>query len=267
MPFNMAMLGVGGRIFNLAALTVEDLALAYDVESQFASQFPSAAPSIANDRINMTLAGVDFVAASRSGYAIDGDGLHNDAILTINIDASTNIYARGGNGGKGGNGEWDSELSLDLSAAGVAGEDGGTAIRFGCETNIKGSAGLITKGYGAGGGGGGGATSVSAGHGGGGGGGGASLGAGGAKGIDVLEGNDDGVAGTAATVLANGTGGAAGGVNAGAGGNGSDVGGAGSAGANGTKVGGALGIDGNAIDSQGFTYSIDGSITVTGPII
>ena len=264
----MAMAGVGGRIFNLAPLLVEDLALAYNVEAQIASQFPGAAPTKKLDRIVMTLGGVDFVAASRAGYAIDGDGLHDEAILIIKIDASTNIYGRGGDGGKGGDGEWDAEPpGTDLSIAGVSGSSGGTAIRFGCETLIKGSGGLITKGYGGGGGGGGGATGVGNISGGGGGGGGAALGSGGAKGIDQSLSSDDGVAGTQATNTANGTGGAAGGAEAGAGGDGGDSGSAAVAGNIGTKLGGSAGSDGNAIDSQGFTNSIDGAITVTGAII
>ena len=256
----MAMLGVGGRIFNLAPLTVEDLALAYDVESQFASQFPSAAPSIANDRINMTLAGVDFVAASRSGYAIDGDALHDEAILTITMQAGSIVFAKGGNGGKGGDGISDPEFPI--SSAGSVGEDGGTAIRYGCETNIIGT-GTITKGYG-GGGGGGGFADISNGYGGGGGGGSAALGAGGALG----SGSDtDGVAGSVATTTALGAGGSAGNPSAGDGGDGGDSGTAQQAGSAGSKAGGAAGSDGDAIDSQGFTHSEGGGITITGGII
>jgi hypothetical protein len=262
----MAVVGVGGRVFNLAPLTSQDLALAYNVEAQFASQFPSAAPSKANDKFIMTLGGVDFVAASASGFAIDGDALHNDALLIINIDPSTNIYARGARGGDGGPGRWNVEIGFDQSGGGDAGSNGGTAIRFGCETNIKGSAGLITKGYAGGGGGGGGATGPSNIGGGGGAGGGAALGAGGTGGIEVGPGTNDGANGTAATRTANGVGGA-GGSPGGNGGNGGDAGGAATNGAAGTSSGGLAGSDGNAIDSQGFTHSIDGGITVTGAII
>ena len=262
MPFNRALMFGGPRNIILAALTAEDLALAYDVEAQIASQFPLLAPSIAGDKIHLTLAGVDFVAASAGGYVIDGDGLHDDAFFTLNIDSSTNIYAKGGAGGFGGLGEWDFESSQDLSSVGFAGGNGGTAIRFGCETNIIGAGGLITKGYGAGGGGGGnGPPPVG---GGGGGGGGAALGSGGSGGLASP--GTPGSAGTVATNTANGTGGA-GGASAGAGGDGGDSGGAAAAGSSGSKTGGAAGSDGNAIDSQGFTYSIDGAITVTGTII
>ena len=263
MPFNRAVMFGGARSIILASLTVEDLALAYDVEAQISSQFPGLAPSRAGDKIQLTLAGVDFVAASAAGYAIDADGLHDDALFTLNIDSSTNIYAKGGVGGAGGFGEWDQEESQDLSTVGSAGTNGGTAIRFGCETNIVGAGGLITKGYGAGGGGG--ADGGPPAGGGGGGGGGAALGPGGTAG-GVQPPGSAGSAGTVATNTANGTGGA-GGNSGGAGGDGGDSGGAAAAGTNGSKVGGAAGSDGNAIDSQGFTYSIDGAITVTGTII
>ena len=266
MPFNRATMFSGPRSIILASLTVEDLALAYDVEAQISSQFPGLAPSRAGDKIQLTLAGVDFVATSAAGFAIDADALHDDALFILNIDSSTNIYAKGGVGGIGGRGEWDTETSSDLSAAGSAGNNGGTAIRFGCETNIVRAGGLITKGYGAGGGGGGGATGLGDRGGGGGGGGGAALGNGGSGGFSFPVGRE-GSAGTIATNTANGVGGAAGGAAGGAGGDGGDSGGAAAAGSVGTKAGGAAGSDGNAIDSQGFTYSIDGGITITGAII
>ena len=266
MPLNRATMFGGPRNIILATLTTEDLALAYDVEAQISSQFPNLAPSRAGDKIQLTLGGVDFVAASTGGYVIDADGVHDDALFTLNIDSSTNIYARGGAGGAGGLGFWDAELSQDFSGAGSAGANGGTAIRFGCETNIVGAGGLITKGYGAGGGGGGGATNIGTRGGGGGGGGGAALGTGGFGGASEPSGKE-GVVGTIATNIANGVGGAAGGSAAGAGGNGGDSGGASVAGSAGTRAGGAAGSDGNAIDSQGFTHTIDGEITVTGTII
>lgn len=265
MPFNRALMFAGARTFILAALTVEDLALAYDVEAQIASQFPDMAPSLAGDKIQLTLGGVDFVSASIGSYAIDADGLHDDALFTLNIDSSTNIYARGGKGGYGGP---CAALfpPIDISGAGEAGEDGGTAIRFGCETIIKGTGGLITKGYG-GGGGGGGNGSVAPGSGGGGAGGGAALGALGDGGDALPPGGLAGADGTAATNTANGVGGNGGDGNAGDGGDGGDSGSAAQAGTAGGKAGGVVGTDGDAIDSQGFDYTIDGAITVTGAII
>lgn len=266
MPFNMAVAGVSGRRIILASLTVEDLALAYDVEAQLASQFPLLAPSLAGDVIGLTLEGVDFVAASAGGYVIDANGLHDDALFILSIDSSTNIYAKGGAGGVGGQGERDLEPpATDLSTVGLVGNNGGTAIRFGCETQIKGAGGLITKGYGAGGGGGGSGSSGNVG-GGGGGGGGAALGSGGTGGAGIPPSDGNGTDGTVATNTANGTGGA-GADSAGTGGDGGDSGGAATAGGAGSKAGGATGSDGNAIDSQGFTHSIDGAITVTGAII
>lgn len=265
MPFNRATMFAGVRSIILAALTTEDLALAYDVESEIASQFPDMAPSRAGDRIQLTLAGVDFISAEAAGYAIDADGVHDDALFTINIDASTNIYARGGKGGDGG-------LSvalfppIDISTPGVAGETGGTAIRFGCETIIKGAGGLITKGYG-GGGGGGGQGSVAPGSGGGGAGGGAALGALGEGGDAYPLGGLAGTDGTAATITANGTGSSGGDSWAGDGGDGGDSGSVSQAGTAGGQPGGDAGVDGDAIDSQGFDYTINGAITVTGDII
>lgn len=266
MPFNMAMAGVGGRSFILA-ITAEDLAINYDVEAQISSQFPSAAPTRAADVIKLTISAVDLVASSTSVYAIDGDGLHDDAILNIILISGAFISGLGGKGGRGGDGDFEIEPEpLDLSTVGSPGLNGGAAMRFGCETNISGT-GTISKGYAGGGGGGGGATSGSQEHGGGGGGGGSALGDGGAGGIRIGGGAGGGSSGDVATVTAKGDGGAAGGANAGAGGDGGDSAGVAVNGSNGTKAGGSAGSDGNAVNSQGFTHSEGGSVTVVGNII
>lgn len=263
MPFNMAMAGVGGRAFVLS-ISAEDLAIAYDIESQIASAYPSAAPTRAGDKIQLNIAAVDLVAASASGYAIDGNGLHNDALLTISLTSGAWISGRGGAGGIGGNGDWDPEPpASDDSTVGGNGNAGGTALRLGCETNIIGT-GTIIKGFGGGGGGGGGAISLGTRYGGGGGGGGAPLGTGGAGGAGA---SGAGVAGGTGTNTADGGGGAAGGAQAGAGGDGGDTVAAAANGSSGTKAGGAAGSDGAAIDSQAFTHSEAGGITVTGDII
>ena len=263
MPFNMALAGVGGRVFILAQLASEDLALAYNVEAQVISQFPTSGGTILGDEIQLTLSGVDFIAATTTGYAIDADGLDDGAIFTINMIAGSVIRGRGGNAGKAGDGIFDPEPPAeDQSTVGSAGSSGGTCIRFGCKTRIIGT-GTIESGHGGGGGGGGGAP-LGIEHGGGGGGGGSPLGTGGLKGLGS---SGDGTNGTDATRTSKGIGGAAGGANAGAGGNGGEVGTIAQAGVSGVKAGGAAGADGNAIDSQGFAHSEGSNITVTGPII
>ena len=254
MPFNRAASGVGGRRFILAALTVEDLALNYNVESQVASQFPGATPTKARDKILLTLGAIDLVASSATGYAIDADAVHDLAIFNITMTTGGLLAGRGGKGGNGG------IIPVGSGTAGIAGNSGGTAIRYGCVTNIKGT-GEIRQGYGAGGGGGSndGATK----DGGGGGGGGAALGA---KGIGGEGLDNNGNDGTAATVAAKGTGGAAV-ATGGFGGNGGESGTAAQAGETVSNAGGAAGSDGNAIDSQGFTRTEAVGITVTGPVI
>lgn len=263
MPFNMAILGVGGRTFILA-ISAEDLAISYNIEAQIASEFPNAAPTIAGDRINLSIAAVDLVAASMAEYAIDGDGVHDDAILTMNFASGALIAGKGGQGGKGGLASWLNPI--DRSRAGFVGKDGGTAIRLGCETRFIGT-GTIEKGYGGGGGGGAGADSSEA-HGGGGGGGGFAHGDAGnggvANGSSSNVSGDDGVAGD---MLGGGAGGDAGGLAGGPGGDGGDSSDAAQAGTAGNTLGGIAGSDGDAINSQGFTHSEAGGITVTGDII
>ncbi len=258
------MAGVGGGIFILN-LTTEDLALNYNVEAEVVSQHGVA--TRAGDRVILNLSAVDFVASVSTGYAIDGNDLHNSAKLAIVFATGVWVSGRGGIGGAGGDGEWDLEPpGFDISRAGKVGKNGGVAIRLGCDTELLGT-GDVERGYGGGGGGTGGATSNSDAHGGGGAGGGAPLGLGGAKGVDVNQGNDDGVAGTAATNTVKGTGGAAGGANAGAGGNGGEQGTAAQNGGAGRVAGGLAGTDGNAIDKQGFVLTVGAGITVTGPIV
>jgi len=259
MPFSMAAAGVGGRFFPLT-LTLEDLSSTYDIEAEVVSNF--GVSTKAGDIIRVTVSAVDVVAATTSGYAIDGNGLDNDARLEIIFTASSYVSGRGGVAGNGGVGSWDQELGIDLSSVGANGNNGGTAIRYGCPTTLSG-AGDIIKGYGAGGGGGGGAISNSTEHGGGGGGGGAALGTGGAGGAGS---DGTGVAGGTATVTADGGAGAAGGAQAGAGGRGGDSAAAAANGASGTKAGGTAGTDGNAIDTQGFSHTTSG-VTITGAVV
>jgi len=267
MPFNRVMASITGRRFILAALNSEDLELNYDVESQIASQFPGQTPTRKGDQILLTLGAVDLIAASSLGYAIDADSVHDEAIFTITMTTGGLLAGRGGKGGSGGFADAQINPPIeDLSGPGQPGKVGGTAIRYGCITNVIGT-GEIRKGYGGGGGGGGYGQTFPLG-GGGGGGGGAALGDGGAGGIakppfDGVDGN----AGTVATVANNGTGGTGGNANAGDGGDGGDTGSVSQAGTAGSKAGGAAGVDGNAIDSQGLTHTEGGGITVTGDII
>ena len=257
MPFNMAVAGIGGRTFILAPLTLEDLSLAYNVEAEVLSQFPLQGATRATDQIQLTMSGVDFVAASRTGYAIDADGLHDLAVFSITMLSGCHILGRGGKGGKGGEGFEFEESN------GVAGLSGGLAMRFGCETNIVGT-GTIERGYGGGGGGAGNyLNGPQIGDGGGGGGGGVPFGAGGNGGL----GNDnDGTSGTAATIVDKGVKGTS--AIGGDGGDGGENATPAQAGQNaGGQLGGAAGADADAIDSQEFTHSEGGSITVIGDII
>ena len=263
--FNQAAAGIGGRIFNLS-ISAEDLALSYDVEAEVISKF-GVPNTRTGDRIILSLAAVDLVSSIRTAPAINGNGLHDSAFLVIDFTAGGWVSGRGGNAGKGGNGEWDLEPpGTDISRVGGVGQSGGIALRLGCPTELTGT-GDVENGYGGGGGGTGGATSNADAHGAGGGGGGAPLGNGGAKGVDVNQGNDDGVDGTAATNTVKGTGGTAGGANAGAGGNGGQQGTAAQNGGAGRTAGGLAGSDGNAIDKQGFTLTIGAGVTVTGPVV
>ena len=263
MPFNSMLLSGGRRIFILDALTVEDLALAYNVEAEVASKFPGITTR-AGDLIMLTLGAVDFVASASGGYAIDADGLHDEALFKLTMTTGCQLFGKGGKGGKGGNGFWEPEPpGSDQSSAGSSGGNGGEAIRYGCPTEIDGT-GLISKGYGAGGGGGGGATAGNA-HGGGGGGGGMPLGALGSGGSGAQGAGSDG---SAATISALGAGGAAGGANAGAGGDGGDdTPTTQQVGANGLQVGGAAGTDGDAIHTQTFSHTAGGGITITGTVV
>lgn len=263
MPFNAAMLISSGRHFILDTITSEDLALNYIVEAQLVSQFPASGGSQAGDVIQLTIEGINLVGSLSTIYTIDGDTIDDDAVFNITLETGAFISGRGGGGGPGGRGEWDSEQSSDFSGVGAVGKAGGTAMRFGCETHIFGT-GTIENGYGGGGGGGGGATASFNEHGGGGGGGGAPLGGGGNGGLgDDGNGSQGGVA----TLTLDTGGGAAGGSSAGAGGRGGDSVLGPASGANGTKAGGLPGAVGDAIDSQGFTHSEAGGITVTGAII
>lgn len=261
MPFNMALISGGRRVYTVA-IEAEDLSANFNVESEVISAY-GISGTRADDLIILNVAAVNVVAANASVYAIDAHGLHDDAELRIVLTAGALISGRGGKGGNGGLGFWNSELGVDESNPGLVGFDGGTAIRYGCDTNIIGT-GTITKGYGGGGGGGGGSSSSSSAHGGGGGGGGVPFGAGGSGGYGL---NGSGSAGSAATVSALGAGGAAGGANAGAGGDGGESGTAQQAGDSGTKAGGSAGSDGDAIDTQGFTHSAGGSVTITGSVV
>jgi hypothetical protein len=263
MPFNAPLLAGGRRTF-LLAITSEDLASTYDIEGQLVSQYGITGTK-SKDLVVLSIAGVNVVAATTSGFALDGNGLHNEANLIIKLTAGALISGRGGNGGVGGNGEYDPEPpGIDLSTAGTSGLNGGTAVRYGCPTEWRGT-GTISKGYGGGGGGGGGASggSSSTWHGGGGGGGGAPLGVGGTNGSGL---GGDGVVGSTAAVATLGAGGAAGGANAGAGGDGGESGTAQQVGANGTKVGGAAGSDGIAVQTNSHSHTVGGGITVVGTV-
>lgn len=264
MPFNLAIASGGRRTFPLA-ITAEDLALNYNVEAEVVSQYGLSTAK--NDVVVLTIAAVDLVAASTSGYAIDADGLHDEAEFKLVLTTGCLISGRGANGGDGGRTWWDAEESTDLSSVGSVGSNGGSAIRYGCPTTISGT-GTIRKGYGGGGGGGGGAVGDSNDGGGGGGGGGAPLGDGGDGGLDFGLGSNVGDPGSAATVTTLGDGGLAGGTNGGDGGDGGDsTPTAQQNGSIGTKSGGAAGSDGDAIHTQTFDHSAGDNVTITGDII
>ena len=255
----------GPRTFILASITSEDLDFSYDVEAQVVSQF-GISGTRAGDNIILSVGAIKLVTGSLFG--LDGDGLHDGAIFTLNIVAGTKILGGGGNGGNGGDSIFDPEPPNlgNFAQAGTNGSAGFTPIRLGCDTFIKGAAGNIELGYG-GGGGGGGDFGPDAG-GGGGGGGGAPLGTARGLGGDFGTGTgsgppSSGTAGTNATETAKGTGGA-GSEAAGAGGNGAESGTAAQAGVAGDAAGGSAGSDGGAISKQGFTVTIDGGITVVG---
>jgi len=280
-PFNQAVAGVGGGLFILD-LTTEDLALNFNVEAEVLSKF--GVSTRAGDRIVINLSAVDFVASESGVYAIDGNGLDDNASLAIKFTAGTWLSGRGANGGKGGDAEFDIEESTDISDPGSPGNNGGIAIRLGCDTELLGS-GDVERGYGAGGGGGGGAPSSAGKDGGGGGGGGdwgpnaggGGGGGGGAplgtnRGLGGTGGNASGGTGTVngsvgsnATETAKGIGGA-GGNDGGAGGNGAESGTASQAGGSGNAAGGSAGSDGGAISKQGFDLTVDGGITVVGAV-
>jgi len=253
----MALAGVGGRVMILAPITVQNLLMTYPVEAQVAAQFPLLAPTQAGDQIQLTLGGVDFVSQHLSGYAIDADGLHDDALFTITMVTGCLLSGRGGPGGRGGDGD---------EFGGTVGQNGflgGTALRMGCKTHIAGT-GDVSLGYGGGGGGGGSYNpGPQIGTGGSGGGGGVPLGDAGSFGI----GSDaNGNVGTAATISAKGVGGAAV-IFGAAGGDGGELGTAPTNGEVGDTGGGVAGGAGDAIDTQGFTLTSAAGITITGDVI
>jgi len=264
MPFNQILLSGGRRFFSLS-ISAEDLSSTYDVEAEVISNY-GISGTIKGDSIQLNVAAVNVVAATTSGYAVDADGLHDEALFEIVLAGGGFLSGRGGDAGRGGLGWWDAEPpAQDRSITGQAGGNGGAAIRYGCDTTLSGT-GTVRKGYGGGGGGGGGATSSSNRGGGGGGGGGAPLGAGGVGGGSDPAGNS-GSNGTVATVPNNGTGGTEGHVVAGDGGDGGDTGSVAQAGEGGTGGIGAAGSDGDAIHKQGFAHSAGGGITITGPVV
>ena len=255
----------GPRTFILTSITVEDLDFSYDVEAQVISQF-SISSTRAGDNIILSVGAIKLVTGSLFG--LDGDGLHDGAIFTLNIVSGTKILGGGGNGGMGGLGEFDPEPPhlANNATAGLTGGSGLTPIRLGCDTFIKGAAGNIELGYGAGGGGGG--DWGPDGGGGGGGGGGAPLGTnrglGGTGGQGIGGGGAaNGSAGSNATETSFGAGGA-GGNDGGAGGKGGDVDDTQASGSSGNAAGGSAGSDGGSISKQGFTVTIDGGITIVG---
>jgi hypothetical protein len=248
----------GGQRFYALAITSEDLSSTYDVEAEVVSQY-GIPNTLAGDIVKLTISAVDVVAATAGGYAIDADGLNAGARLEIVLTTGALISGRGGAGGTGGNGVGDPEIPI--AGDGGDGGDGGVAIRYGCDTTISGT-GTVSKGYGAGGGGGAAATTTD-GYGGGGGGGGVPLGAAGAFGTGSTT---NGTVGNAATVSALGAGGA-GAATAGDGGDGGESGTAQENGQNGGASGGTAGSDGDAIDTQTFSHSAGGGITIVGAVV
>ncbi len=262
MPFNRAMMMPGPRTFILTSITAEDLSFTYNVEAQVVSQFGISGTQF-GDNIMLSIGAVKLLTLS---LGLDADGLHDDAIFTLNIVSGTKILGRGGSGGKGGDAEFDPEPPhvSNVAFAGSKGKIGSTPIRLGCTTFIKGAGGNIELGYG-GGGGGGGDFGPPAG-GGGGGGGGAPDALGGSGGFaSGGAGPTNGSSGSAATETGFGSGGA-GGRDAGAGGDGGDVDDTQTAGTSADAAGGAAGSDGKAISKQGFDVTIDGGITVVGAV-
>ncbi|KKK71482.1 hypothetical protein LCGC14_2913470 [marine sediment metagenome] len=124
MPFNRATMMAGPRTFILASITAEDLDFSYDVETQVVSQF-SISGTRAGDNIILSVGAIKLVIGSLFGF--DGDGLHDGAILTLNIVSGTKILGGGGNGGAGGDGEFDPEPPHVGNSA-RAGASGGTLL-------------------------------------------------------------------------------------------------------------------------------------------
>lgn len=260
MPFNAAIVGVGVKVFRLS-IPVEDLSSTFDVEAEVLAQY--GVPTRVGSRIELTVDATNVVAATTAGYAIDADAVDDAAALEIILSGGV-LHGRGGAGGDGGLGDLEvNGGSSDNSEDGDPGLDGGLALRCGCPTTITGT-GTVTKGYGGGGGGGGSPFPPDDGEGGGGGGGGAPLGLGGSGGQGV--GGPNGPDGDTATVLLLGLGGAPTGFS-GEGGNGGDENVAALPGGDGSQTGGIAGIDGDAIDTQGFAFIVDPGIVIVGATI
>ncbi len=242
--FNQAMLTTGGIILEL---TYAGGTSTYVIESQLiATHGVGSGPGVT---ILLNVTGEASIL-SITEFAIDGNSLDDDAILIMTLSAD--IKALGGNGGKGGNASPPPPL---VSAnAGAGAQNGGSAIRLGCDTTIKGS-GTIRGGYGGGGGGAGHATG--SGIAGSGGGGGAPDGTGGAAG----SGPSAGGAGDNATASVGG----AGGTTNHDGGQGASDGVASTAGETSpTHAGGAAGSNGFTVAKQGFTLTKEGSVVYVG---
>lgn len=207
----------------------------FDIEAALVAKYGFG--SAAWNRTTLTLGvGVHMSPALTSEFAIDGVNMDPASFLTV---VYSSMSAAGGKGGQGGRG-W-SDLTGDPS---TNGQDGGAAVRLGCDAEFFGS-GSVINGFG--GGGGGGDIHINFGTefelAGGGGGGGAAFGEGGEAGeADLDNGVSTGVPsqdGEAATFF-----------NGGEGGTGEESAGALNDVAEGGRGGGALGAAENGLGSE-----------------
>lgn len=263
--WNMAV-AAGGRTFTLTVTADRELGMG--VEAAVKAQY-GISGTIANDRIIIVVeAGVEWTSDTVGQYAIWANNLHDDAHLIIQLDdATSRVGGRGGDGGAGGSVLDVTPIFPPCQALGAGGgENGWPAISLGCNTTVIGL-GTIEMGYGGGGGGGANIGTIGVGEGGGGG---QHKGAAGVAGT-IFGSNcvEQGApaSGTAGSYVTHGTGGSGHATNADGGDGGSD----GNAPQAGTTpasggAGGAAGANANAVVLNGFTWTAEAGVTVTGTV-
>jgi hypothetical protein len=243
MAFNSGVL-LGGS--NVVTLTYAGGDTTYNVESELFAAFGIASSPNVSVLLNIT---GDILMSDVNLLGIDANDMHSGALLIIDLQ-TVDINARGGNGGAGG------AAISGVPSNGLPGQTGGSAIRLGCDTTIRGT-GTIRAGFGGGGGGAGDFTVINIG--GGGGGGGAPFGLGGAGGsADDVPGDS----GNDATVDTAGAAKVTGSPDGGAGGD--TIGNAEAGEDSSSRTGGIAGGVGFTVIQQGFTLSKEGSVVYEG---